>query len=89
VFNGSFGPLNGEYTVDVTSANLQNTPKDIRLPFNTTYDSLGSATLQSSTSSERTYAYTSKSIDAEALRFKIDGDEDDEIKQLNVDLFTS
>ena len=89
MFVGDFGPTVGQYTVDVTSANLSALPDNIRLGSNTTYDSLGTPTISSSTSSERTYAYPSKSLDAEALRFKIEGDTDAEIKQVNVDLFTS
>lgn len=87
-YTGGFGHIADRYDIDVSSLNLTTEPKDIRFTVNPTFTSMGSLTAGTSTDLYKEYDTSEASIDAEALRFKIEGDTDAEVTKFNVDLFT-
>ncbi len=88
MFTGPFGNFQDKYTFDVSSLGLTDQPTNVKFSVSPTFTSLGSTSLKTSTSLYKEYETPEVSIDAEALRFKIEGDNNSEVTRFNVDLFT-
>lgn len=88
MWTGAFGNFGDKQVIDISSLSLSQQPQQVEVVPAATYTSLGSASVGTSTELYQRYDFDSKVIDAEALRFKIEGDTDAEVTQFNVDLFT-
>ena len=88
MFTGPFGNFKDKYTFDVSSLGLTDQPKDVRFAVNTTYTAMPSASVTTTTDTYNEYTVADQALDAEALRFKIEGDTGAEVTRFNVDLFT-
>lgn len=87
--NAPFGHFNDRYQVDISSLGLSEEPRDVRFGYKTTYESLGTPSVTAETDSYKELSYPSKPINAETLKFKIEGNTGAEVSRFNVDLYKS
>jgi hypothetical protein len=88
-FTGSFGNFNDRHVIDITSLGLTGQPKDVRFAINSTYTALPSGSVSTNNDLYTEYTVPDEPIDAETLRFKIEGDTGTEVSRFNVNLYTS
>jgi len=88
MFTGPFGNFRDMYTVDSTSLSLSDQPRQVEFTVPASFTSMGSTSLSSNTNLYKEYATPEVSIDAEALKFKIEGDTGATVIRFNADLFT-
>lgn len=87
-FTGPFGNFKDRHEIDITSMGLSGQPKDVRFATDTSYTAMSSASLTTTANLYKEYTVPDVSLNAEALRFKIEGNTDAEVSRFNVDLFT-
>lgn len=88
MFTGPFGNFQDKYTFDISSLSLSDQPRSVNFSISPTFTSMGSTSLSSSTNLYKEYETAEVSINAEALKFKIEGDNNSEVTRFNADLFT-
>lgn len=88
MFTGPFGNFKDKYTIDISSLSLTDQPTDVRFGTNSTYTALPSGSATTTNDQYAEYTVADQSVNAEALRFKIEGDTGAEVTRFNVDLST-